>query len=203
MKEFTQPHLSLTIRKSSKQSDTPVKWYFILTWMLLLVTFASLYRLATETYRLQKLTEGYSGFVESWPEIPTITATATVYGSSSSRWWFADTETASLSPSSSVAHPSLTTTEIVHKTTTDTPSTHLQHEGSSRADSVRETSVIPITSQSLFDNFGLIPLDNIFIFSWSEQHTAAVKKALGKVVESMEFVWSICRKVYHYPLDPP
>ena len=201
MKEYTQPQLTLMIRKSSGSfSISFTKWFLVLTWACLLVTSASLYQLSGETDRLKKLTEGFSGFIDTWEsEIPTITTTATMYDGSGMSWHFGDFDDSSSLPSSisTIVQPTLTTPDLIpSKTTTD--SLRSLYAPSYTDD--LESSVT--TSHWTFDPHGLAPFAPIFSFTWTNEH-AALRHALEKLTSSVQFVWNICRKLYHYPLDPP
>ncbi len=206
MKEYTQPQLTLIIRKGSGSSSISfTKWSLVLTWACLLVTSASLYRLSGETDRLKKLTEGFSGFIDTWEsEIPTITTTATMYDGSGMRWYFGDLDDSSSLPSSTstIVQPALITPDLMpSKTTTDTLKSLYAPPYTDNF--LIESSVTIRPSYSAFDAHGLVPFDRIFSFTWTNEHDAALRHALEKLTVSVQFVWDICRKLYHYPLDPP
>lgn len=197
VKEYTQPQLTLIIRKSSASSGTSfVKWSLILTWAYLLVTSASLYHLSGETNRLRDLTEGFSALIDTWDsEIPTVTATATMYNNTGLRWCL--DESSSLQPSTSTTvHPAFTTTELILKTTDDT--TTSRYAPSYTGNFLKESS-IAITP--LHSAFGLVPFAHIFSFTWTDEHEAAIRHALESLTVYVQFVWKICRKLYHYPLE--
>jgi hypothetical protein len=69
--------------------------------------------------------------------------------------------------------------------------------------STTETSLSSMPSQLVLKSFGLMPIENMFTFTWSDEHLETIKHALEKVIGTMESVWNLFRKVYHYPLDPP
>ena len=58
-------------------------------------------------------------------------------------------------------------------------------------------------SGSILEDYGLIPLRNMFASSWTDQHKVVLKQVLEKVIVTIDVVWDVFRKVYHYPLDPP
>lgn len=187
LKEHTHPQLSLTIRKSpGGLSNTLTNWYFVITWGCLFAIFVSLIRLSTETDRLRKITDRYSVVLDAWPAIPAITSVKTV-SNGTGILKFGVTANSS-STTSSVIHPEFVTSDYIPSRTTDTMTTTPKYDF--------ETS--DFLSHSMFD----AGLANFFAFTWTDQHTAAVKHALEKVTFSVRFVYDVCRKLYHYPLDP-
>jgi hypothetical protein len=66
-----------------------------------------------------------------------------------------------------------------------------------------EEGLIDTPPRPILEHYGLIPLHNLLTSSWSEQHKYVLKQVLEKVINTVEVVWNIFRKVYHYPLDPP
>lgn len=203
LKEHTQPQLSLTIRKSpGGLSNTHTNWYFIITWACLFAIFVSVSRLSSETDRLRKITDGYSTVLDAWPDIPTITTVKTVSNGTGCLRVFRDT--ADSTPS--VIPPEFPTREFTpsRTTTTTTMITKYDCETSDANNLVKESSIaVTPPSHSTLGAYGLMPMANFFAFTWTEQHTAAVQHALERVTLSVRFVYDVCRKLYHYPLDPP
>jgi len=89
---------------------------------------------------------------------------------------------------------------IITKMTTPLPEWTPLPTQSSSLWHMTENALIEKPSGSILEHYGL---HNMFGSTWSEQHKYALKQALEKVVATMEVVWNIFRKVYHYPLDPP
>jgi hypothetical protein len=207
LKEYTQPQLSLTIRKSSGSlGHTLTNWYFIITWACLFAIFVSLTRLSNETDRLRKITDGYSALLDAWPDIPTITTVKAASSGTEILRLFGDSSGSStlVSLTSSVIRPRIVTPDFTPSiTTTDTPITTPKYDYEN-INLVKESSItVTPPSHSTLEAYGLMPVANFFEFTWTEQHSAALKHALDKVTISVRFVYDVCRKLYHYPLDPP
>jgi hypothetical protein len=199
LKEYTQPHLSLTIRKSpGGLSNTLINWYFIITWACLFAIFVSLSNLSTEADQLRKATDGYLAVLDAWPDLATISTDKTVANSTGIlRLVPADSD--SIVPSAFHQNPDFTASR-----TTTTTNSKYDPETSNANDLMKECSIaVTPPSRSTLEAYGLMPMANFFAFNWTEQHTAVVKHALEKVTLSVRFVYDVCRKLYHYPLDPP
>jgi hypothetical protein len=53
---------------------------------------------------------------------------------------------------------------------------------------------------SSIEDYALLPWQYMLSFSWPGDDLRAT---FDKVMETLETIWEIFRKVYHYPLDPP
>lgn len=134
-----------------------------------------------------------------------MTVTTTLYGSAGTRWWFGEqpiTETSVASSTHTVVPSSsaVLSSPVIEGTVTTTPT--ILHS-SYHDTSTTETSLSNMPSQLILKSFGLVPIENMFTFTWSDEHLETIKYALEKVIGTMESVWNLFRKVYHYPLDPP
>lgn len=208
LKEYTQPQLSITIRKTSgSRNNTLTNLYFIITWACLFAICVSLTRLTTETNRLRKVTDDYSGVFDAWTDIPAITTVNTVSHGPGVLRLFGDSESGSFVSTSSVIQPTLSTPDFTpSRTTTDRPTTtpKYDYEPPNTDEFAKESSpALRWLSHSLLEAYGLMPKADFFTFTWTDQHTATVNHALEKLTISVRFVYDICRKVYHYPLVPP
>ena len=216
LEEFSQPQLTLMLRKST--GNLPMAWlkkYFVLTWIILFIAVCSMYRIFYDMGQLRQMLDGdaYNPQMISWPNSPTVTVTATIF--SDTRMQKSSTDTFSTSMSAptttptvpgahfasttpsvppSIAMPSITPPQSTIRSTTDTNSYDTNDSESTIAISHRE---------SLLERYGLVPVHNLFVFEWADAEGTTVKQTLSRVVEIMEFAWSFLRKVYHYPLDPP
>ncbi|KAF9527020.1 hypothetical protein CPB83DRAFT_794094 [Crepidotus variabilis] len=205
VKEYTQPKLSLVLRKSAGNfSFSPSKWLFILILTLLLAACASLYQLYSENSRLKGLRGQYSAFDETWEEIQTVTSTITVYpsfGSDRQLWEPESSTSPSITPTSSISQPAFTNRKP-HSTITTAASTTATYDQAQPPNDTGDDS-INLFSHSPLEIFGLVPIAHFFSFTWTEEHSATFKEALEKMSVGMHIVWNWCRIMYHYPLDPP
>jgi hypothetical protein len=170
-----------------------------------LVGFYLLHPLNHQTPLPDKVLEEPNEFLDTWSETPTVTVTTTLYGSAGTRWWFGEpptTETPVVSSTYTVTSASstvLSATEI-EPTVTTTPTTF---HSSNQDMSTTEPALNIIPSRVILESFGLMPIDNMFTFTWPDEHLETLNRALEKVIGTVKIVWSLLRKVYHYPLDPP
>ncbi|KAF8911057.1 hypothetical protein CPB84DRAFT_1763256 [Gymnopilus junonius] len=203
VKEHSQPQLSLIMRRLTTKHSLflpGLKWYFILTWAILLVAFFSIYGMLLDMRRSRNPNYRQFNSLDHWIEIPTVTATMTVYANSGTRWWFEESPTESL-PSSTLSQASIPPTTSMEGTEYVETLVIATIQPSPTA--IMETTLMSAPTFSILDTYGLAPIDNLFTFTWSDEHLDALKRALEKVVGTVEAVWNIFRKVYHYPLDPP
>jgi hypothetical protein len=184
--EFFYPHLFVTIHAGSK-SETFFGLKFILaTWAMLVVGAAFLYRHNSQLSRLDHTLERYSmiDFGQHFSPEP-VTITTTIYSTAGTRRWFdVPTGTDPVSP--------LVATVAALATTATSP-TSLPVSTSTV---VRDESFAPIASM---EDYALLPLQYVLQFSWPVDD---LRTTLNKVVETLERVWEIFRRAYHYPLDP-
>jgi hypothetical protein len=151
------------------------------------------------------MTSGYSTVLDAWTEIPVITTVKTVSSGPGVLRLFGDSDDpSSFLSSSSVVQPTPAFTPS--RTTTDTtPTTPNYDYETSKVDDLVKKSSITLTppSCSTHEAYGLMPMADFFAFTWTDYHTAAVKRVLERVRISVWFAYDVCRKLYHYPLDPP
>ncbi|KAF8163441.1 hypothetical protein B0H34DRAFT_856929 [Crassisporium funariophilum] len=209
VEEFAQPYLSLTIRKSTNSpgSYSPyIKWHFLFTWTILLVAFLWMHRLSVETQHLIRTMNVESLVVGPWESVETVTLTTTIYASTTTRRWFGEPTpeptTASASKVTPVAVPSGDPPIRTKLQTLDVTSAFPSPSSHHHTPDWRETS-LDTPTQSILEKYGLIPIEHIFSFSWTDEHADTMKRATDKIVETMEVLWNIFRRVYHYPLNPP
>ncbi|KDR81746.1 hypothetical protein GALMADRAFT_276442 [Galerina marginata CBS 339.88] len=206
--EFSQPHISLTIQKISNKDGVALpglKWYFALTWSILLVAFCSIYRLMLDVRQNSKAGDGYLNPVDSWTDVPTVTITTTLDTNTGTHWWFGDSPAETRPPPTVVPMEMLTrtTSSIFSSTNIQPAATFTTLQPLDYTDDTQEDSLANTPPRSILEIYGLVPIENLFTFTWSDEHADALKRALEKVMGTMEVVWNIFRKVYHYPLDPP
>lgn len=151
--------------------------------------------------------DNYFSLIDSWTDVLPFTMTTTVHdNTATSRWsdnsceetipadmW--STSRPSPSPTATDIPPITVTTRLPEWTSFSTQSTLPWH--------VEEDALIDEPSGSILENYGLVPFHNMFTSWWSDQHEYVPKQVLEKLIDTMEVIWSIFRKVYHYPLDPP
>jgi hypothetical protein len=176
----------------------------MITWACLLTILMFLTRLSTETDQLRKITDGHSAVLDVWPDLPTFTVSKgteilRLFGESDNPSPFGPSSSSEIRP---FAAPDLTPS----KTTSDTTTGSKYDYATSDANNLLKESSIAVTptpSLSTLEAYGLMPIANFFAFTWTDRHTAAVKHTMEKLTISVRFVYDICRKLYHYPLDPP
>ncbi|KAF8965198.1 hypothetical protein BDZ97DRAFT_1904098 [Flammula alnicola] len=202
LEEFSQPQLSLTIRKIVTKPDTPLaglKRYFILTWVASFITFCSLYRVLHDVQQLRRVAdgEGFSTLIDSWAEVPTVTVTTTVHGSGGTRRWFGEpsTETSSTSTSSYVhpVAPTATTAFPLTLTSQSTPIGITTPSATPQDPLIKDSSLTNITP-SILESYGLVPVENLFTFTWSDHHAKTLKRTLETIIGTMEVVWTSLEK---------
>ncbi|KAF9013958.1 hypothetical protein BDQ17DRAFT_1341809 [Cyathus striatus] len=174
-------------RDASGPSRLSVRTYFLLTWALILLGFTLLYQHVLSGKAMEKITDNLPATSAAIPpeesavSSTTVTTTTTIY------------------------------TTIFIPTSTSTVSSHatfpieLKQTLPARDNSppIRETEIS--SDKSRPEEYGLIPLAQMFDFSWIHWEMAQenMQNGLEKVAQAMEVVWQFCRKAYHYPLDPP
>jgi hypothetical protein len=133
--------------------------------------------------------------------------TTTIHDTTATKHWSGDfcgetvsidmgsTTRSSSSPTVTDIPPLIMTTALPEWTSFSTQSSSPWHR--------TEAALIDKPSGSILENYGLVPLRDIFISWWSDQEKYVPKQVLEKLINTIEVVWNIFRKVYHYPLDPP
>ena len=148
----------------------------------------------------------YFSLISSWGDAP-FTMTTTILDTTATRRWSGDScgETISIDMwSTSGSSPSPTATDVLPiMMTTPLPEWTSLPTQSSLPWHGTEDGLIDKPSEPIVEIYGLVPLHNMFTSWWSDQHEYIPKQVLEKLIATMEVVWSIFRKVYHYPLDPP
>lgn len=157
----------------------------------LVVSCAFFVPLSSELRRINQSVDGYS--LVSGSEPRPIVVTTTVY--TNTRQWFAETPEPSSSEDIHYSSPTpvLTTSTI---TTTPTPKSRIP-------ESLPETPPSQVTwesssSQGLQLHYDWEYWQTLLAMSWEDLHPLR-----DKLIESIESLWQIFRKVYHYPLPPP
>jgi hypothetical protein len=204
------------LRKITTKLDTTsigIKRYFIFTWIIGLVAFCSIYHALSDMRQLRPVVDGdrSSAEIDSWIEIPTVTVTSTVYDKTETQRWISEASSAPLwTTSSSLVFPEAH--RMDHSPIMTSSATSTLHTISAQTAKQTPTYKYPDTpksslsiqvQQSILERYGLMPVDNLFSFTWPDEYADSLKRTLAKVVGTMEVVWNIFRKVYHYPLDPP
>ena len=150
--------------------------------------------------------DNYFSLINSWTDAP-FTMTTTIRDTTATRRWSADscgetisadmslTSGPSPNPTATYVPPLMMTTQLPEWTSLPTQSSLPWHR--------TEDALIDEPSGSILENYGLVPFHNMFISWWSDRHKYVPQQVLEKLIDTIEVVWSIFRKVYHYPLDPP
>ena len=167
---------------------TLLKAAFVLTWISLVVAVVWMHQ--NNSRPLEEVAP--VSISETWPESPTITITTTVHATTTTIKW-RDDAPESMTPSISTS-------------TNNSPSaSSVLYTAPTSASTLAPTEVAISVRPPLpfFDGFSLSSLSQAFNFSLSEKHVEAMKTAMAQAVHTLEIVWHLFRKVYHYPLDPP
>ncbi|KAJ7085710.1 hypothetical protein B0H15DRAFT_887406 [Mycena belliarum] len=201
LQAFFYPHISLTIRLdppklylfSPTSNSAGLLAVMLVSWIVLIIGTVHIVRLNSAVHALSNTLAGYSlGVSPRWLDAPTAHPTATTAASQATRWpWFngdtkAESSTldsipisiqptaSSPAPAAVSSAPTLSVVEPPPPIPTFTPDS---------------------SSVALFQ-----PL--LFNFSWPEWPDVDVDLALEKLLRGAEKLWQVCRKIYHYPLDP-
>ncbi|KAF9482804.1 hypothetical protein BDN70DRAFT_874609 [Pholiota conissans] len=204
LEAFSQPQLLLLLRKMTAKVDptsTTLKRYFITTWIIGLVAFCSLFRVLYDLGQLRQVVDGdrFNPQIDSRIEIPTVTVTSTVHDIMETQRQFSEASTTPLRstyPQSAFSETSLTDIITTTFSASSTPRMATQTPKQRSSHTAQD-------QRSILEHFGLVPVDNLFNFTWADEYPYTLKRTMAKVVATMEVVWNIFRKVYHYPLDPP
>jgi hypothetical protein len=194
--EFFYPHLALAIRfKSTSTASYGPRVFIITTWTILLVGAIFLFRHNSQLRWIERSLESYSVAMDSRPSFlpEPITITTTVYTTSGTRRWFD-------APTGAEPAPPLATTVTPLPATVTSPTSPLESTFSSSSSSIEaeENALAPIILS--IEDYALLPLRFVTSFSWPVDDLWVT---LDQVMETLETVWEIFRKAYHYPLDPP
>jgi len=211
--EFSQPQLSLTIQKPNAKpgpNGSGFNRYIALTWIMLLVVLFLMYHIMLDMHKLHSVHNARVDHVDVWTDLPTFTVTTTVYGNSETQWWPENSSTIvqpTYSQTPSLVESTTTIPIPTYSSPTNDPMTTFTNavrptSTTSQHEPVKETSLTHTSLQSILETYGLIPLKDLFSLFQNDQ-SDVLSKVSDKVVGTMEVVWNIFRKVYHYPLDPP
>jgi hypothetical protein len=136
-----------------------------------------------------------------WNDVPEpVTITTTVYTSRGTRRWFGDilTDTGPGSASPTPAAPA-------GAAMTSSPDEGQQSDrtltSSASASGAKDIPLSVSPSPSATELYALLPIQHILSFSWPVQDFD-FHATLDKVLQVVDAVWQLFRKVYHYPLDP-
>ncbi|TFK42450.1 hypothetical protein BDQ12DRAFT_597199 [Crucibulum laeve] len=203
LKEFFYPHLSLNIHRSTSTQGGSLSGfsrYFLFTWTIILLVSLGVYHLDSNVRQLGQSLDGY--FVArapGWDEIAEpYTVTRTIYASTETQRWFAapSAESVAITSSASLGSDSLTSATYTLSPEPTTPTHPRQTE-------TRGTSLSATSYKSILEQYGLLPLQQVFSYQWRLPDSDDLQLGLDKVVQTLEVVWQMFRRVYHYPLDPP
>lgn len=209
MNEYSQSQLVLTMKKSKKQlTSFPGIWklFVIVSWIVLLGSFllrntAVPQSTVAPSSTLDDVDDVMEFVVISTPitsesitvaQVSHFTITSTISPS-------ATLNSGTIIPHETSSHPDNQSTTATTLPPSNEPVTHY-HEHTTLDDI--SMAAQPSQSEAAPD-YGLIPVDNLFIFDWSVAHTANLKRTLDKVAGAIEALWNVCRTLYHYPLPPP
>lgn len=206
LQEYFSPELSMTIHPGSSlkaSSSRRLGYFFSLTCIFLFLSILGLFCLGLEMRRLTRSVEGYSiDKGTGWNDVlTTVTVTTTVYGATATR------RSVERSPThSSVIHTSDITLTSLHEENTFTSPTGTPSP-LSRADPLLDIplSQPPSPSPSSADPYEFPPFRDLLALPWSITglDVNTLRNTLQKAARTMERVWQMFRKVYHYPLDTP
>ncbi|KAK0230019.1 hypothetical protein IW262DRAFT_1425086 [Armillaria fumosa] len=191
VEEFFYPHLTLAVDPSSSDGRPLWSWWKAGLYMCLVslvVSCAFFVPLSSELRRISQSMDGYSLVPGSEPK--PIVVTTTVY--TSTRQWYAETPEPSssedvhyASPTSVLTTSAITTPESkIPELLPETPPPQVTWESAS--------------SQGLQIHYDWEYWQTLLAMSWEDLHPVR-----DKLIESIESLWQIVRKVYHYPLPPP
>lgn len=174
----------------------------MLTWVLLSIICLWMYQMKLDMRQSAIASDNYFSLLDSRSNGPFI-ITTTIHDNTATRRWHDDSCEETLSGEMLSTSSSSPITPTLLSLTTPFPQRTAADTHSSLPLQKTEDALIDKPSRPILENYGLIPLYNILASSWSDQHKHALKQVLEKVIDRMEVVWNIFRKVYHYPLDPP
>ncbi|KAK0463651.1 uncharacterized protein EV420DRAFT_1728808 [Desarmillaria tabescens] len=197
--EFFYPHLTLAL-DSSYGSRSILSWWksgLYMCLVSLVISCAFFLPLSSELKRVGQSLDSYS-LGSHWNDEPRpVVVTTTVY--SNTRRWFAD-ESATPEPSSNEDVYYTSPTSNSHITTTiiatATPEINLPEPSSEMPPP--QVTWESTSSQGLQLHYDWASWQTLLAMSWEDLHPLR-----DKVIESLESLWQIFRKVYHYPLPPP
>ncbi|KAK0211173.1 hypothetical protein DFS33DRAFT_1297944 [Desarmillaria ectypa] len=201
--EFFYPHLTLALDSSPSDSGSILSWWKSGLYMCivsLVVSCAFFLPLSSQLRRVGQSLDGYSLVAGShWNDEPRpVVVTTTVY--SNTRRRSAD-ESATPEPSSSedIYHPSPTSNSHITTTiTTTTPETKPEPSLETPPPQVIWESTSSSSSQAIQLHYDWESWQALLAMSWED-----LRPLRDKVIESLESLWQIVRKAYHYPLPPP
>lgn len=193
LEELFYPRLSLVLhplnapQTSSASQTVFLKAIQAFMWtaptILSLVLLACILSLGTEFRQMQRSLDSCSAILGSGWEAETIPETTTVTSiimtSGHAKWWFGDTATTDAPPT------------MTQGPSTDTWSTHASSPTS------MEFAAHPQVQSLLPAN----PLPLIWPLKFDLLVDA--QATLGAILRGLGTVWRVCKKVYHFPLDPP
>ncbi|KAG5645081.1 hypothetical protein DXG03_007172 [Asterophora parasitica] len=189
MEQFFYPNVSMTLRPIARIRTSWATILFILaTWSVIIMGLVTIHRLGTELQKVNRVVESYSIVVGAgWNDAPEpVTITTTVYLSTGTSQWYQEEPTLASSEPTSTAHiPAVTTlSQPATAPTVPTP------EPSQNKDSTATTSTAETYALSLPTHFN---------FSWPVHD---FHSTVEKIMDTLDIVWQLFRKAYHYPLDP-
>ena len=153
--------------------------------------------------------DNYFSIIDSWTDVP-FTMTTTIHDNMATKRWSGDScgDSGQTTPvdtwSTRRPSPNPTTDVLPNTATTRLPEwTSFSTQSSLPWHRAEEDALIDEPSGSILENYGLVPFHDMIASWWSDQHKYVPKQVLEKLIDTMEIIWNIFRKVYHYPLDPP
>lgn len=184
----------MTIRPTKRVQKwwTGTSPFTVVAWILIIVGLLAMQRLGTEMQRMKRIMENYSAVVGTgWNDAPDpITITTTVYASSTKQW-FADIPTSS--PFEPATSSTATTIRVSQPTDIAVSPVIIPTQDGSRD--------VPEPMASSSERYALsLPIQHILNFTWPVHD---FHMAVDTVLKTVDKVWQMFRKVYHYPLDPP
>ncbi|KAJ7112426.1 hypothetical protein C8R43DRAFT_1040718 [Mycena crocata] len=195
LQAFFYPHISLDIRLDRHSlhlfsSSVGQLTLLLISWALLIIGSMYLIRLNSAMYELSNALDGYStGAGLGWKDAPDpITITTTAF--QATRWPWFNSGVESDSASEPVQPSPSSTASVV--TTSPPPSPSIEYPRVVPTLTPKPLPADSSTSLALFQ-----PLR--FNITWPE---VDVDLVLEKLLRGAEKLWQLCRKIYHYPLDP-
>ncbi|GLB34779.1 putative DNA recombination [Lyophyllum shimeji] len=199
MEQFFYPQVSLVVRPKPRTQNLRTTGLLTLTlWFSVAACLIAMCHLNSELRKMERMMETYSTAVAAgWNDAPEpVTVTTTVYTSTGSKWWFVEDPTpSSESPTATLPIP----VTVAIPEPTDAQSVLALSPSETYSDRDTGHTSYPPESTSFAEKYALLPIQHI-TFSWP---THDFHSTMEKVMQTIEKVWQIFRKVYHYPLDPP
>ncbi|KNZ78473.1 hypothetical protein J132_00836 [Termitomyces sp. J132] len=207
MDEFFDPSISMTVRPPKRAYITWVTTSFLnlITWVLIVVGFVVTHRLNQQQMIYHQSGLDATVVTKEWHNpletaTTTTTITSTVYFSITRTKWREEPTTTSFetfkssssshTSSSSISEPAASPTSLA----SPQKLTSIDYE---TGDAQQSKSSTPLVEEG---HALSLPIQHFLNISWP---THDFEATIEIVMQTLENVWYLLRKAYHYPLDPP